>query len=174
MAVRRLRTGWWYAVALAPGLVLGIVLAMCAVAAPSYAAGQQWSGRFTVVTYASQKAGTSTAAHQGEPDFSALFTFATSCSSRCIATVVDGPAPSNPTIPQPQRYLWDGAQWAMTYEWQWECYRGDGVPRVFSPAQSWVFYSPQPDGTLQGTWHTDILSGPCRGNVLMPVAAYPA
>ena len=33
---------------------------------------------------------------------------------------------------------------------------------------------PQPDGSLRGTWHTDISEGPCRGTVLMPVAAFPA
>lgn len=169
MAVRRLR-----AVRRIVAVTLGLVLVMSAGVMTAHAAGQLWSGRYTVVTYASQKAGTSVATRQPEPDFSAQFTFATSCSSRCIATVVDGPAPSNPTIPQPQRYLWDGTQWAMTYEWQWECFLGDGAPRVFSPAQSWVFYAPQPDGSLQGTWHTDILSGPCRGNVLMPIAALPA
>ncbi|WP_372441062.1 Rv2253 family sensor-like surface protein [Mycolicibacterium mengxianglii] len=168
MAVRRLRAS-----ACVAATVTGMLFAMCAALGTAHAAGQPWSGRYTVVTYASQKAGTSIAARQSEADFSAQYTFATSCSSRCVATASDGPAPSNPTIPQPTRYLWDGSQWALTYEWQWECYRGDGVPRLFSPAQSWVFYSPQPDGSLQGTWHTDILSGDCRGNVLMPVAAYP-
>jgi hypothetical protein len=169
MTVRRWRT-WGPVIA----VVAAIIAGMCASVAPAQAAGQQWSGRYTVVTYASQKAGTSAAARQSEPDFSAQFTFATACSSRCVATVVAGPAPSNPTIPQPQRYVWDGTKWAVTYDWQWECYHGEGSPRLFSPAQSWVFYTPQPDGSLQGTWHTDILAGACRGNVIMPVAAYPA
>jgi hypothetical protein len=169
MTVRRWRT-WGPVVA----VVAAIIAGMCASVVPTQAAGQQWSGRYTVVTYASQKAGTSAAARQSEPDFSAQFTFATACSSRCVATVVAGPAPSNPTIPQPQRYVWDGTKWAVTYDWQWECYHGEGSPRLFSPAQSWVFYTPQPDGSLQGTWHTDILAGACRGNVIMPVAAYPA
>ncbi|MET0898169.1 MAG: hypothetical protein ABWY45_09680 [Mycobacterium sp.] len=168
MAVRRLRAAWC-----ALAMTVGLVLAMGASVITAQAAGQQWSGRYTVVTYASQKAGTSVASRQAEPDFSAQFLYATSCSSRCVATVVDGPKPSNPTIPQPQRYLWDGTQWAMTYDWQWECYLGDSAPRVFSPAQSWSFYVPQSDGSLQGTWHTDILSGPCRGNVIMPIAAFP-
>jgi hypothetical protein len=168
MADRRLR-----AVVCVVATVSTMLLTMVASVVTAQAAGQQWSGRYTVVTYASQKAGTSGASRQAEPDFSAQFVFATSCSSRCIATVVDGPKPSNPTIPQPQRYLWDGTQWAMTYDWQWECYLGESAPRVFSPAQSWSFYVPQSDGSLQGTWHTDILSGPCRGNVIMPIAAFP-
>ena len=169
MAVRRLRTQWRAVIA-----VLAITAGMGTSVVTAHAAGQNWSGRFTVVTYAAQKAGTSAAARQSEPNFSAQYTFVTQCSSRCVATVVDGPAPSNPTIPQPQRYVWDGTQWMFAYDWQWECYHGEGAPRLFSPAQSWVFYTPQPDGSLQGTWHTDILAGACRGNVIMPVAAYPA
>jgi hypothetical protein len=138
------------------------------------AAGQEWSGRYTVVSYAAAKTGTSVAARQPEPDFSAEYVFVTECSSgKCVATVVDGPVPRNSTLPQPQRYTWDGTQWEYVYDWQWECFRGDGVPRVFSAARSWMFYVPQSDGSLQGAWHTDIFSGDCRGNVIMPVAAYP-
>ncbi|MGB5112721.1 MAG: hypothetical protein WBO08_14350 [Mycobacterium sp.] len=164
MLVRRLGT------ALAAVLVAGLTFA------PSAAAvGQPWNGRYNVVTYASQKNGTSVAARQLEGDLSAVYTFSTTCStSSCVATVLDGPAPSNPTIPQPQRYTWNGSTWTFAYSWQWECFLGDGVPRVFSPAQSWVTYTPQADGTLQGSWYTDILGGPCRGNVLMPAAAFPA
>ena len=156
MYVRRLRT------ALYGALLIAGLLANAGTAAQ--AAGQQWNGRYTVVTYASQKVGTSVAARQSEPDFSAAFVFSTTCSvTTCVAT-----------IPHPQRYVWNGAKWAMTYDWQWECFRGDGVARVFSPATSWVLYAPQSDGTLRGTWHTDIADGPCRGNVIMPIAAIPA
>jgi opacity protein-like surface antigen len=164
MLVRRLGT------ALAAVLVAGLIFAPAAAAV-----GQPWNGRYNVVTYASQKNGTSVAARQLEGDLSAVYTFSTTCStSGCVATVLDGPAPSNPTIPQPQRYTWNGSTWTFAYNWQWECFLGDGVPRVFSPAQSWVTYTPQADGTMQGSWYTDILGGPCRGNVLMPAAAFPA
>lgn len=154
---------------LAAAMVAGLAPAPSAAAA-----GQVWNGRFQVVSYASQKNGTSIAARQSEPDFGAVYTFSTACSGTCVATVIAGPAPSNPTIPQPQRYTWNGAKWTFTYDWQWECFSGDGVPRVFSPARSWVTYTPQPDGSLQGSWYTDILSDACRGNVLIPVAAFPA
>jgi hypothetical protein len=171
VSVRRLRT------ALYGALLVVALFAAAEAAAPTQAdaAGQPWNGRYTVVTYASQKVGTSRAARQPEPDFSAVFTLATACSTTgCLATVVDGPAPTNLTIPQPTHYTWDGAKWALTYDWQWECFQGDGVPRLFSPATSWVSYAPQSDGTLRGTWYTDINDGPCRGNVIMPVAAAPA
>jgi hypothetical protein len=177
MAIRRLRTALRGAATVAmvcAAMVSATMVWATTTAVPAQAAGQLWNGRYTVVTYASDKVGTSIAARQSEPDFSAVFTFLSDCSSgRCIA-VANGPAPSNPTIPTPQRYLWDGSRWSLTYDWQWECNRGDGGPRVYSPARSWVFYEPQSDGTLQGTWHTDIYSDACRGNVIMPIAAIPA
>lgn len=117
------------------------------------------------------------ATRQKENDFGAVFTLTTACSGgACVATVVDGPAPSNPTIPpQPTRYTWNGAEWATTYDWVWDCFLGDGYQKQWSPATSWAFYTPpQPDGSLRGTWHTDIASGPCRGSVVMPVSAVPA
>ena len=69
---------------------------------------------------------------------------------------------------------WDGTRWVERFDFQWDCYQGDGVPKVWAPAKSWAFYTPQPDGSLRGTWHTDITSGPCRGTVEMPVAAFAA
>lgn len=138
------------------------------------AANPAWNGRYQIVTYASDKMGTSIAARQPEPDFGAQYVLSTDCSAGlCVATVVEGPAPSNPTIPQPIRYTWDGARWQYAYNWQWECFQGDGVPSQYAPARSRVFYAPDIDGQLFGTWHTEILAGPCRGTVLMPVAARP-
>lgn len=138
------------------------------------AATAAWNGRYEIVTYASDKMGTSVAAAQPEPDFSAQYVLSTDCSTGlCVATVVSGPAPSNPTIPQPVRYTWDGARWQYAYNWQWECFRGDGVPSQFAPARSRVFYAPDIDGQLFGTWHTEILAGSCSGTVVMPVAARP-
>ncbi|ODQ84538.1 hypothetical protein [Mycobacterium holsaticum] len=150
-------------------------VAACISAMPSAsAADAQWNGRYQIVTFASNKIGTSVAASQSEPDFGAQYLLSTDCSSGlCVATVVDGPAPSNPSIPQPIRYTWDGARWHYSYNWQWECFRGEGLPKQYAPAQSRVFYAPDIDGSLFGTWRTDILSGPCRGFVSMPVAAYP-
>jgi hypothetical protein len=140
----------------------------------AHAAQPVWNGQYTFFTYASQKSGTSPASRQYESDFNANFTLATSCiSGMCVATVTQGPAPSNPTIPQPMRYTWNGTQWVATYDWVWNCYQGDGPHKLWSPATSWAFYEPQPDGSLKGTWYTDIDSGPCRGSVMMPVTATP-
>jgi len=161
------------------GVTLTVVATICAAGvlspAPAHAVPQAWNGHYQMVTYASQKAGTSPATRQKENDFGATFTVSTTCSTAaCVATVVDGPAPSNPTVPQPTRYTWNGSEWTTTYDWLWDCFLGDGYQKQWSHATSWAFYAPQPDGSLRGTWHTDISQGPCRGSVVMPVAAFPA
>ncbi|AMO62852.1 putative secreted protein [Mycolicibacterium phlei] len=143
-------------------------------AAPSTAAVPAWNGRYLFITYASDKMGTSITASQSEPDFSAQYELVTNCSAGlCVATVVAGPPPSNPTIPQPVRYTWDGSRWVYSYNWQWECFRGAGVPAEYAPARSSVFYAPDIDGSLFGTWRTEILAGYCKGTVIMPVGARP-
>lgn len=134
-----------------------------------------WNGKYSLVRYAASKSGTSVAAKQAEPTFSADYVFTTACSSgRCVATATNGPAPKNPTLPQPSHYAWDGAKWVERFDFQWDCYMGEGVPKVWAPARSWAFYAPQADGSLRGTWHTDISGGPCGGSVEMPVAAFAA
>nr|WP_245906257.1 hypothetical protein [Mycolicibacterium palauense] len=162
-------TGRPWAATVAVALMCG---AGVGAAAPAYAAPQSWTGRYLMVTHASAKGGTSPAARQRENDFSAVFTFSTSCATGyCVATA-QGPASSNPTVPNPLRYTWDGEQWKTTYEWVWQCSLGAGQSQ-WSPAQSFTFYTPQPDGSLKGLWHTDISTGACRGSVIMPVAATP-
>ncbi len=139
------------------------------------AAGQIWNGPYLLLRYASGKTGTSMAARQSEPDFSDIYMFRTDCSrGTCVATVVDGPRPDNPTLPLPPQYTWNGATWVHIYEWQWDCYMGEGVPKAWNPARSVAYYTPQPDGTLRGSWRTDISGGPCNGSVIMDVAAFPA
>lgn len=154
----------------------GIAVALLAFAdVPTHAAMPSWNGKYSLVRYAVDKTGSSAAAGQAEPTFSADYVFSTSCSSgKCVATATDGPAPKNPTLPQPSHYIWDGTRWVEHFDFQWDCYMGEGAPKVWSPARSWAFYAPQSDGSLRGTWHTDISSGPCRGSVEMPVAAFAA
>jgi hypothetical protein len=151
-------------------------LAMLGAAAPAaQSAAPSWDGKYSLVRYAVQKSGSSVAAGQSESTFSADYDFATACTaSQCVATAADGPTPKNPTLPQPSHYAWDGGRWVEHFDFQWDCYMGEGVPKVWAPARSWAYYTPQSDGTLRGSWHTDISSGPCRGSVEMPVAAYAA
>ena len=139
------------------------------------AAGQVWNGTYSLLRYAGEKTGTSLAARQPEPDFSDVYNFVTDCSSgTCVATVIDGPKPANPTLPLPPRYTWNGSTWVHIYEWQWDCYMGEGVPKAWNPARSVANYTPQADGSLRGSWRTDIYGGPCAGTVVMDVAAFPA
>ena len=86
-------------------------------ASTASAADQQWSGRYTIVSYASQKGGTSVAARQPESDFSAEFVFVTGCSSdKCVATALDGPDPTNPSVPRQQQFTWTGTHWVYGYD----------------------------------------------------------
>jgi hypothetical protein len=158
-------------VALLFAMVLG---ALCFDAAPLASADlPAWNGKYSLVRYAAQKTGTSLAARQPEPTFSDDYDFVTTCSATaCVATVSGGPKPKIPTLPQPPEYTWDGSKWLHIYDWQWDCYMGEGVPKQWNPARSWAFYTPQPDGSLRGTWQTNIYSGPCYGTVVMDVAAF--
>lgn len=158
---------------------LGSIFALLAavtsvVGAPTlHAATPSWNGTYSLVRYAVNKTGTSVAAGQSEQTFSADYVFSTVCSAAtCVATANDGPKPNNPTISVPSHYTWDGSRWVERFDFQWDCYMGEGVPKIWAPAKSWAFYTPQPDGSLAGTWHTDIASGPCQGSVEMPVAAF--
>lgn len=136
---------------------------------------QPWNGRYRLITYATQKAGTSPAARQRESDFDAVFTLTTTCTfDHCVATATDGPAPANATVPQPARYMWNGTGWASSYDWLWDCSVGSSGQRQWAHATSFAVYVPQSDGSLRGTWQTDISEGACHGSVLMPVAAFPA
>ncbi len=83
-------------------------------------------------------------------------------------------APSHPTLPLPPQYTSNGSAWVHIYEWTWDCYMGEGVPKVWDPARSVAYYTPQADGTLRASWRSDIYGGPCDGSVVMDVAAFPA
>lgn len=155
------------------GVALFALVGVPSGAPMAVAAGQVWNGKYSLVRYAGEKTGTSLAARQPEPDFSDVYTFVTDCSRECVSTVIDGPQPANPTLPLPPRYTWTGSTWVHVYEWQWDCYMGEGVPKVWKPAKSVAYYTPQPDGTLRGSWRTDIDGGPCDGSVIMDVAAFP-
>jgi hypothetical protein len=154
---------------------LSLGLSLCC-APPTYAdpAPAMLNGRYTVTRFVDQKTGSSIAASQDEKASAEVYDFVTSCStSTCVATIVDGPAPTNPTIPLPPRYVWDGTQWVEIFNWQWDCLRPDGM-KEWNPARSQAVYRPQQDGSFKGQSHTDIWSGTCQGTVDLPVAAVPA
>ncbi|MDS1114164.1 hypothetical protein RD149_10310 [Gordonia westfalica] len=154
--------------------VVAVGLAPAVSAGPANAAEPAWNGVYSLKRFAASKTGTSLAARQAEPDFSDDYTFRSSCDGgTCVATVVDGPKPANPTLPQPPRYTWEDGSWVHRYDWEWDCWQGAGVPKVWRPAKSVAYYTPEGDGTLKGVWRTTIDGGPCDGTVDMNVAAYP-
>ena len=132
-----------------------------------------WNGEYSVTFFGTEKTGTSSAAQgaEGSPTFD--YTFSSSCETNpCTATIVGGPPPSNPTVPVPIQYTWNGSEWELTNRWWWNCVKPDGAIE-WVPASSTVTYTPLRNGTLDGSWLTTIESGACQGTVQMPLQAVP-
>lgn len=159
----------WLAAAASVGAAAALGLAPAA-----FAGGvPTWDGTYAVTFLVDQKTGTSVAATQGETRYADNYTFDTSCTGgSCVTTIVAGPAPRNSTVPQPVRFTWNGSAWTQSSNFQWNCLMPDGSIQ-WNPATSQVAYTPQPDGTLTGRWHTDIASGACRGTVDIAMTAVP-
>ncbi|MEI7916147.1 MAG: hypothetical protein WCH82_15505 [Mycobacteriaceae bacterium] len=141
-------------------------------AAPTASAdpAPNWNGWYTITFHTDQKSGTSSAAKQSEQPYTAWYKIATDCSSgTCVASVIDGPTPKD-NVPQSTRFDWTGSQWSRTNNWRWDCALGDGTI-TFDPASSVTTYSPQPDGSLTGTFATNIGAGACQGTVYIPLTA---
>lgn len=133
-----------------------------------------WNGPYEVTFHADQKNGTSVAAHQPEKTYTSRYVFNTDCpADGCVAKIVDGPRSKNMGMDQPMEFSWNGNQWEQSSDWKWDCRRADGSV-AWSPARSDVNYMPKPDGSLSGIFHTQILSGECRGSIDIPVSAAPA
>lgn len=160
------RIGW-------SALAAAVAVATSVLCASPAQAAQPWNGRYEMVAYTTQRGGTSPASRIYEADLTGAFTLSTSCATGTCVAIARGPGPANRTVPNPLRYVWTGSNWTASYDWVWNCALSDGYHKSRSPATSWVFYDPQPDGSLKGTWHTDIAEGPCRGSVITPVAAFP-
>ena len=132
-----------------------------------------WSGWYRITFHADEKTGTSAAAQQGEQAYTAWYKFATDCSSgNCIASVVDGPTPKD-NVPRSTKFEWDGSQWTRSDSWRWDCLLPDRTI-TFDSASSVTRYTPRSDGSLTGTFGTNIGSGACQGTVYIPLTAVPA
>ncbi|OMC44998.1 hypothetical protein A5745_14080 [Mycobacterium sp. IS-2888] len=146
---------------------LGAASLAIALALPSVASGDtpSWNGDYAITFIVGPKDGTSVAASQPEVQYTDTYTFHSSCASgKCVATIVGGPPPRNPTVPQPVQFTWDGSSWTQASDFQWDCMMPD-TSIQWSPARGTTRYTPQPDGSLSGTMHTEILSGPCQGTL---------
>lgn len=155
----------------------GAVIAMAvAMTAPPLAVADDastWNGWYKLTFHTDQKSGTSLAASQAETPYTASYEFTTDCSSgQCVATVIDGPTPKE-NVSRATKFDWTGTQWSRSASWRWDCQLDDGTI-TFDPSTSTTTYTPQPDGSLTGTFQTTINSGACQGTVSIPVTATPS
>jgi hypothetical protein len=162
-------SGTGYRAAVVAALTAGAtVLAPTASADPA----PNWNGWYKITFQTDQKSGTSVAAKQGEEPYTAWYEFATDCSSgSCVASVTDGPTPKDNAV-KSTTFDWTGTQWSRTNNWRWDCVLPDRTI-TFDPASSVTTYTPQPDGSLKGTFATNIGSGACEGTVYIPLTAVP-
>lgn len=143
--------------------------------APAAFAGDasSWNGPYLLTFSANQKTGTSMAARQPEYAQRASYSFTSSCSRGvCVATVDDPPSPKNQYMQRSVQYAWNGSQWVQQMNRKWDCPLLGGIVE-HDPARSITALTPGPNGVLTGVFHTDIVSGACKGNVDMPVSATP-
>ncbi|WP_082948090.1 MULTISPECIES: hypothetical protein [unclassified Mycobacterium] len=137
----------------------------------AFADNPSWNGQYAITFMVGPKAGTSMAVGDPEGQHTETYGLRSSCTNgKCVATIISGPPPSNPTVPQPVQFTWDGTAWSQTNDFQWDCMMPDTTIQ-WSPARATVRYTPQPDGSLDGVMHTDILSGPCQGTIDMDMKA---
>jgi hypothetical protein len=141
---------------------LAIALSVCPTAS---ADPPSWNGEYAITFIVGPKSGSSIAAGQPEGQYTDMYAFRSSCmSGECTATIISGPPPRNPTVPQPVQFTWDGSSWRQVSDFQWDCMMPDTTIQ-WNPARADVRYTPQPDGSLTGTLHTEILSGACQGTL---------
>lgn len=156
------------------GAVGAVALAASMTVAPTAWAepAPTWNGWYQVTFHTDQKTGTSSAARQSEEAYTAWYNFGTDCSSgTCVASVLDGPAPKD-NASQATKFDWTGTQWSRTNNWRWDCLLPDRTI-TFDPASSVTTYTPQDDGSLKGTFSTNIGGGACEGTVYIPLTATP-
>jgi len=156
------------------GAVGAVALAASMTVAPTAWAepAPTWNGWYQVTFHTDQKTGTSSAARQSEEAYTAWYNFGTDCSSgTCVASVLDGPAPKD-NASQATKFDWTGSQWSRTNNWRWDCLLPDRTI-TFDPASSVTTYTPQDDGSLKGTFSTNIGGGACEGTVYIPLTATP-
>lgn len=159
---------------LRPGATVAVAVAMATAAAPSVHAvpAPSWNGWYRVTFHTDQKSGTSMAATQTEEPYTVSYRFSTDCSAGpCQAAIVDGPGAKDNVV-QAVKFDWTGTQWSHTNAWRWDCLLPDETI-TFDPARSVTSYTPQSDGTLVGTFATNIGSGACQGTVYIPLTAVP-
>jgi hypothetical protein len=157
------------------GFVSALAAAAALLCAPSVGAdpAPTWDGWYRITFHTDRKTGTSIAAGQSEEPYTAWYRFTTDCSSgTCQASVATGPTPKD-NVAQATTFTWTGSQWSRTNNWRWDCLLPDDTI-TFDPASSVTTYTPQADGSLTGTFATNIGGGACEGTVYIPLTAVPS
>jgi hypothetical protein len=157
------------------GASVGCALAL----APTAFAGADSAldGHYLLTYSADQKTGTGMAARQPEYPAKAKYAFASTCSTggACVAKVIDAQAPTTQYSQYAQRsgaFTWNGSQWVQQMTSKWDCRLLGGLVEQ-DAARSTTVLTPGANGTMTGVFHTDIVSGACKGSVEMPVTAAP-
>lgn len=147
------------------GLSAAPLVIAVSLAPTAFADNPSWNGQYAITFMVAPKSGTSMAVGDPEVQHTATYGFRSSCSNgKCVATIISGPPPSNPTVPQPVQFTWDGSSWKQDSEFQWDCMMPDTTIQ-WNPARAEVRYTPQSNGSLSGVMHADILSGACQGTI---------
>src|SRR3954465_14942892 len=103
--------------------VVGLCAASLAIALSlpptGFADSPSWNGEYAITFIVGPKSGNSMAAGQSEGPETKTYPFPSSCTGGgWTATIVDGPAPKNPTVPQPAQFTWDGSSWTQVSDFQ--------------------------------------------------------
>lgn len=135
--------------------------------------GSALDGHYIVTFSANQKTGTSAGARLPEAAQWAKYSFTSSCSTNaCVAKVSDAPASPSLYAQQTGAYTWNGSHWMEQTTSKYDCPVAGGLVE-HDPARSIAVLTPGPNGALTGVFHTDIVSGACKGSVEMPLTATP-
>jgi hypothetical protein len=138
----------------------------------AFASDPAWNGQYALTVSANAKTGTSVSARHPESAHTGKFSFSSICSAGVCVAISSAPPPKDHYMPQSIKFTWIGSAWVREVSWNWDCLQPDGTFER-DPADSETVYTPGPDGVLTGIFHTDILSGACKGSVDMPVSATP-
>jgi len=138
----------------------------------AFASDPVWNGQYVLTVSANAKTGTSVSAGHPESAHAGSYSFTSTCSAGVCVAISSPPPPKDQYMPQSIKFMWNGSAWARETSWKWDCFQPDGTLER-DPAESTTVYTPGPNGVLTGLFHTDILSGPCKGTVEMPVSATP-
>jgi len=157
------------------GAAAGCALGLFSGLAPAALAGtgSALDGHYMVTFSANQKTGTSAAARMPEAAQWAKYSFTSSCSAGgCVAKVSDAPASTSLYAQQSGPYTWNGSQWIEQATSKYDCPVAGGLVER-DPARSVAVLTPGANGALTGVFHTDIVSGACKGSIEMPLTATP-